>query len=242
MDWAGENAVTFDPTKAEAIHFLGPRAKNRDLPRIRVGLDEIHAAIEIRWLGVYLDRGLTFQRHVAEWTGKGKRLVQFLRRLASCTHGPPPGPMITIVRTVVIPTALHAAEVWWPGLKRVTIRSEVKNSTGKQRDAIDRVLMAAIRTALPTWRTMPGVALRRETGIPPAHVLLEERRLMAAARIRRLDLFHPLRFRAFETTENSSESRLRRPTWALSCREARRRGRCSRRCMRTGAMRWVPSR
>ena len=48
MDWAGENAVTFDPTKAEAIYFLGTRAKNRDLPRIRVGLDEIQAANEIR--------------------------------------------------------------------------------------------------------------------------------------------------------------------------------------------------
>lgn len=57
--------------------------------------------------------------------------------------------------------------------------------------------------ALPTWRTMPIPALRRETGIPPAHILLEERRLKTAAQIRRLDDYHPLRLRATESTESA---------------------------------------
>lgn len=70
-----------------------------------------------------------------------------------------------------------------------------------QIEAIDRVLLTGIRTALPTWRTMPTTALRRETGILPAKVLLEERRLLFAARIRRLNESHPLRLRALESTE-----------------------------------------
>lgn len=85
-------------------------------------------------------------------------------------------------------------------------------------EAIDRVLLSGIRMALPTWRTMPTAALRRETGIPPAKVLLEERRLLAAARIRRLDEYHPLRLRALESTEAArrriglrSSNRGRRP-------------------------------
>ena len=148
-----------------------------------------------------MDRGLTFRHHVSEWTRKSTRLVQHLRRLTRCTQGPPPGPLITVIRTVVMPIALHASEVWWPGLTRDTFRGEVHNSCRMQIDAIDRVILAGIRTALPTWQTMPTSALRRETGIPPAKDLLEERRLLSAARIRRLDEFHPLRLQALESTE-----------------------------------------
>lgn len=203
IKWSRENAVSFDPTKTEVIYFLCPCARHQALPKIKVGLNEIVASDEIRWLGVFLDRRLTFRRHVAEWASAGKRLVQHLQRLASCTKGPPPGPMTIIIRTVIMPVILHAAGVWWPGLTRATIRSRVKNATGKQREIIDGVLMAGIRTAIPTWRTMPGAALRRETGIPPAHVLLEERRVLAAARMRRLDQYHPLRLRAMENTERA---------------------------------------
>lgn len=99
-----------------------------------------------------------------------------------------------------MPTALHAAEVWWPGLTRETSRGKVHNSCRMQIEAIDRVLLSGIRMALPTWRTMPVAALRRETGIPTAKFLLEEQRLLASARIRRLDEHHPLRLRALEST------------------------------------------
>ncbi|KAI0992138.1 hypothetical protein K3495_g16049 [Podosphaera aphanis] len=102
-----------------------------------------------------------------------------------------------------MPIVLHAVEVWWPGSTRDTFRGEVHNSCRMQIEAIDRVLMSGIRAALPTWRTMPAAALRRETGIPPAKILLEERRLLAAARIRRLDEYHPLRLRALESTASA---------------------------------------
>ncbi|KAI1003927.1 hypothetical protein K3495_g4283 [Podosphaera aphanis] len=111
--------------------------------------------------------------------------------------------MTTIVRTVILPTVLHGAEVWWPGRTRATNTGETRNSCGKQLAAIDNAIMAGIRAAIPTWRTMPTVALRRETGIPPAHVLLEEKRLANSARIRRLDINHPLRLRAREITEDA---------------------------------------
>ncbi|KAI0999414.1 hypothetical protein K3495_g8783 [Podosphaera aphanis] len=168
-----------------------------------MGNHTIQASEEIRWLGILLDKSLNFRRHAAEWASKGVRLAQYLRRIASCTIGPLPGPMTTIVRTVILPTVLHGTEVWWPGRTRATNTGETRNSCGKQLAAIDNAIMAGIRAAIPTWRTMPTVALRRETGIPPAHVLLEEKRLANSARIRRLDINHPLRLRARESTEDA---------------------------------------
>ncbi|KAI1002118.1 hypothetical protein K3495_g6086 [Podosphaera aphanis] len=102
-----------------------------------------------------------------------------------------------------MPIALHAAEAWWPGSTRDTSRGEVHNSCLIEIEAINRLLMSGIRTALTTWRTMPEAALRRKSGIPPAKVLLEERRLIAATRIRRLDDYHPLRLHALESTASA---------------------------------------
>ncbi|KAI0998079.1 hypothetical protein K3495_g10111 [Podosphaera aphanis] len=201
--WANKNAVTFDPTKAEAVYFLDKRSRHTTLPEIRMGNHTIQASEEIRWLGTFLDKSLNFRRHAAEWASKGVRLAQYLRCIASCTIGPGPGPMTTFVRTVILPTVLHGAEVWWPGRTRATNTGETRNSCGKQLAAIDNAIMAGIRATIPTWRTMPTVALRRETGIPPAHVLLEEKRLANSARIRRLDINLPLRLRTRESAEDA---------------------------------------
>ena len=98
---------------------------------------------------------------------------------------------------------MHAAESWYPGPTRETYRGVARNSCKRQCKVIDQTSAFGIRVALPTWRTMPIAALRRETGIPPAQILLEERRLKTAARIRTLDEYHPLRLRATESTDSA---------------------------------------
>lgn len=70
MTWAGENAVAFDPSKAVVIYFLGPCARLRDLPSIKKGRIEKAPSVEVRWLGVFRDQVLKFQRHIWEWTKK----------------------------------------------------------------------------------------------------------------------------------------------------------------------------
>lgn len=58
--------MAFDLTKAEVLYFLGSRARATDLPQITMGDVTIQESETIRWLGVFLDRGLTFRNHVAE--------------------------------------------------------------------------------------------------------------------------------------------------------------------------------
>ncbi|KAI0998038.1 hypothetical protein K3495_g10151 [Podosphaera aphanis] len=47
------------------------------------------------------------------------------------------------------------------------------------------------------------MALQRESGIPPAAILLQERQLRAAARIQRLDVWHPLVLRSRESPKET---------------------------------------
>lgn len=107
---------------------------------------------------------------------------------------------------------MHAAEVWCSRPAREKYRGVARNFYGRQCKAIDQASVFGIHLALPTWSTMPIIALRREIGILLAHILLEEPRLKTATRIRRLDDYRPLRLRATESTE-SSRHRLRLKKW-----------------------------
>ncbi|KAI1005671.1 hypothetical protein K3495_g2547 [Podosphaera aphanis] len=68
---------------------------------------------------------------------------------------------------------------------------------------MDSVTLMAIRAALPAWRTTLKMALHRESGIPPAAILLQERQLRAAARIQRLDVWHPLVLKSRESLKET---------------------------------------
>jgi ribonuclease HI len=76
------------------------------------------------------------------------------------------------------------------------------------------VQLAAIRGALPVYKTTPRLALLREAGIEPIDILLDSKAAAAAVRLRRLDQRHPLSRRAKK--ETPYETRFQR--WAKQTR------------------------
>ncbi|KAI1005063.1 hypothetical protein K3495_g3155 [Podosphaera aphanis] len=119
-----------------------------------------------------------------------------MRRLNTVNRGAAPKALVNAVDACVIPVATYGAEVWWPGMSRPTITGSVRPHTSFHCELIDKVIIKALRAALPVWRTTPNVVLHREGGIPPARILLEGYRLRLSARLNSLDDRHPLRFRA----------------------------------------------
>ena len=65
---------------------------------------------------------------------------------------------------------------------------------------LEVALDASARAVVPSWRTTPNLALRREAGLPGAAVLLKDVQRRVAIRIRRLDSAHLLRRPAAEYT------------------------------------------
>lgn len=98
--------------------------------------------------------------------------------------------MIKAVHACVLSTALYGAEAWWPCVARITTRRDKGVSTdfGWHTGLLDKTTVRAVIAALPALRTTPNSALRRELGIPPTVILLSQRQLLSAARIRRLDV------------------------------------------------------
>ncbi|KAI0995064.1 hypothetical protein K3495_g13118 [Podosphaera aphanis] len=127
LEWASNNAVSFDTGKLEVIQFPGRRGEN--LTGVNVNGTWIEPAENIRWLGVYLDSQLTFKHHVTTWCGKALKAAQHMRKLSPVSRGAAPGPLVAAVNSCVAPVATFAAEVWWPGLKRPTKREDVTPPT-----------------------------------------------------------------------------------------------------------------
>lgn len=97
-----------------------------------------------------------------------------------------------------------------PGLTRPTARSPVKNLTGKQRNTIDKAFKAALKEEITAWRTILELAMKYKTSTLPALILLEDKRIIAAERIRKLDNYHNPRLQTFKNTEYArSRSQLR---------------------------------
>ncbi|EXU95101.1 reverse transcriptase domain protein [Metarhizium robertsii] len=132
ISWGAANGITFDPEKTEVMHFS--HKKDDTSPSVTHGGIAKVPAEAIRWLGIWLDKKLTFRTHIEKWAAKIQHLV----------------------------------------------------------DKLDPVLRRAIRAILPVWKTTPVPIYHQESGIPPVPLLLEPRRIRFAARLKSLDLAHPL--------------------------------------------------
>ncbi|OAQ57276.1 reverse transcriptase [Pochonia chlamydosporia 170] len=64
--WGQQEAFSFDPDKTEVMHFS--RKRNRSSPAVCHQGQEVKAPKAMRWLGVWLDRRLTFSTHIDKWS------------------------------------------------------------------------------------------------------------------------------------------------------------------------------
>ncbi|KAI1007809.1 hypothetical protein K3495_g416 [Podosphaera aphanis] len=69
LDWGQAEDITFDPAKSESQHFSGSRADKDpgQTPSVSHGNMSVSKNITrpyTKWLGIYLDKNLTFKWHV----------------------------------------------------------------------------------------------------------------------------------------------------------------------------------
>ena len=193
VEWGRANAITFDPAKTEIMHFT-QRTTRRNPPIFHEGIRK-QAGPAMRWLGIWLDRKLSFKTHVEKWTAKAQAIAYHLKSLANTTRGPLPHAVHRAVRACIEPTLLYGAEAWYPGMKMPKRNQPNQESPTRIQHLIkrmDKALKQSIRTVLPVWRTTPTPILHRESGIPPVSQLLEAARYRFSARLKSLDDKHPL--------------------------------------------------
>ncbi|XP_044718774.1 reverse transcriptase (RNA-dependent DNA polymerase) domain-containing protein [Hirsutella rhossiliensis] len=113
VNWGAANGISFDPEKTEVMHFSPRRRETK--PPVRHGDMEKRPETAMRWLGLWLDRKLTFKTHVEKWTAKAQAVANHIRSLGNTRRGALPRAMQRAVRACVEPILLFGVEACFCG-------------------------------------------------------------------------------------------------------------------------------
>lgn len=147
--------------KTEALILKGPR--KRQGITFRVGRGIIQHQKKIKYLGVVVDNKMMFGQHNIYATKKAEDRLAVLSRMMTNIGGPS-SKKRQMLYGVVQSILLYGAPIWCEALKLTKYRNLI-NST--QRKALLRVTSA--------YRTVSTVAVQVIAGVPPIHLLAEER-------------------------------------------------------------------
>src|SRR4051812_26562287 len=120
---------------------------------------------------------------------RGRTAANALRMLGGCFKGASAEHLLKVARACVLPTMTFAAEAWWLPPKTTKKRM----ITGV--DPMNKAWRAALRAALPVYKTTPVPLLHHAAGLPPVQQILDHMSRLHTARLHRLDPAHPLRIR-----------------------------------------------
>ncbi len=190
--WGGSEAIHFDPAKTEVMHFSRRQMDHDRSPAIYHGEREIRASRSMRWLGIWLDKKLTFNNHIEKWCHKARTVINHLRVMNNTVRGMSAMAARRAVWAVVLPTLFYGLDVWLPGLDTGDSRLQRNHISKTNLSKIQRVLNLSCRMILPVWKTTPVEFLWKEAGIPPASVLMRNIQERIAVRYATLDKAHPI--------------------------------------------------
>lgn len=143
--WLRKAGLSPDLTKRELMHHS--KRKNDGTPAIHLqehdgSVSMVTVFSHVKWLGVYLDRKLTFNHHVKILAGRAENTVNGLLMLANTVCGLSQVHLRHLYRACVMPMMLFASATWWTGLKK-----HEKLVEKAQRKAL-RLICAAFHTSL----------------------------------------------------------------------------------------------
>ena len=163
-----------DISNTEAILFSKSKPQNlaSQLPEIRLhfGGQAIAFSKEAtRWLGIWLDSRLNFHAHFNERIKSAKAAEARIKSLCK-VYGLCPALVRRIQVAAVQSVALYGSELWWKGQKN-------------HQQVLQKLFNRQARLITGLYQSTPIASLMSESGLTPAHILLDFRQRRYAYRI-----------------------------------------------------------
>ena len=150
----------FSPLKTSCIHFCRLRKAHLE-PSLYLSGSVIPFKDKVRFLGLLLDRKLTWGSHIKHLIDSGKKLLTVLRVLCSLRWGADQEIVVRAVCTLV--------------RTRIEYGSQAYGSARPSRlRKLDVLMNAGLRLATGAFRTTPKLALCRLANVQPLHFRREE--------------------------------------------------------------------
>ena len=110
-NWCEKVGLRLNPLKTCIVPFTRKR-KLPNLRKIRVGGVEVDFQLEVKYLGVYLDNKLNWNRQIQHITNKAVRSLMTCRAYAGKTWGCKPSILRWLYTMIVIPSVKYWAIAW----------------------------------------------------------------------------------------------------------------------------------
>lgn len=169
--WCGRHGLSVNPSKTNLVLFTRKRKLGVfELPRLYN--QRLEFATSVKYLGIHLDKNLTWKLHVEKKVESATNILWQCRRAFGNTWGLTPRVMHWLYSVVVRPLVSYGAIVWWP-------RTHVL-ATQKLLDKFQRLPCLFITGAT---KTTPTAALEILLCLPPLGLFVQAEASRAIVRL-----------------------------------------------------------
>lgn len=142
--WCLDENLTVNPSKTTIVPFTRKHGVLKERPPKLFGLDLVWSS-EAKYLGVIIDRTLTWNAHIESKVNQSKSCMFACRRVIGKTWGLSPKITFWLFTAVIRPLISYAAVVWWPKVNQATVKTRL--------DSVQRMACIAITGAMSTTPT-----------------------------------------------------------------------------------------
>ncbi|KAL1448304.1 hypothetical protein WDU94_005687 [Cyamophila willieti] len=153
--WSHTNGLSFSPEKTFGVVFS--RRYKIDEPRLLFQDEEIKFQGITRYLGLYFDSKLTWNKHIIETKLKGMKALNIMKILSNRNWGLKRKTLLRLYQAYVLPILDYGSIVYGSANPSVLKRLNVIHHT-------------ALRLVSGAFRTSPIVSLLAECGQPPLQI------------------------------------------------------------------------
>ena len=150
VSWGKRNQLVFSGPKSEAITFS---RKHKNLDDLVLTLDDIaiqHKS-QVKYLGVIMDRKLTWRSHIEAKHIACKRKIMELRQFSRLTWGADRNILTKLLNGIVDPMLLYAAPIWIESTQRKWCQTKLRS--------IQRLILATTLRSFKTISTSTALVL-----------------------------------------------------------------------------------
>ena len=141
---------------------------------------EVPSQEQIKWLGIWLDRKLTFKKHVEVRCAAATRAFYSIRRLSNTTKGLSFQATRQLYIACVEAVGAYGVPLWW-------------NHNFARIKAFEKLQNGALKAVLGQFRTAPIGPMEIEAAIPPIRVQFDRITKFYGVRVLKLQPNHPIR-------------------------------------------------
>lgn len=160
-EWCNKVGLKINPKKTVLVPFTKKRKLEGLIEPTLFGI-QISLSDQVKYLGVIIDKRLSWKQHVDYICDKACRVFWACRRTFGKTWGLKPKTLYWVYTTVIKPVIIYAALVWWPRTKLVSCESQLSK--------VQRLACMGITGAI---RTAPTAAIEVLLGLPPLQIVIE---------------------------------------------------------------------